>query len=361
VLQSLFNIYESRGVIMGGNVFPEGVTRRFQSDEYFKLSDEVLCLLTRSDTQWSQNSPIPAYRKKESFGDLDILYSTTNDKPFDVGTFAKIYDTEYVSQNSGVISIAYKCIQVDFIHVPEKHFDYAYSYFSWNDCGNLVGKLARRFGLKHGHDGLFLSLHNGFEKFAQILLTVDHTETLEFLGLDKEKFHAGFDDLNQIFEFVAASPNYNPDWYLMENISSAGRMRDKKRDTYRKFLDFGAAYTGPRAPKFKSKSECLERIFAFFPDAHPKFLAIMDDVARAQVVKGKFNGKMVQELTGLKEKMLGKFMEYLRADFNFSPAMIVYLTDEQISANIVMKFGDWSKISEALTIQCLRHSMNNQF
>jgi len=163
--------------------------------------------------------------------------------------------------NGGVTSFDYKGFQIDLIHTTHEKFDYALSYFSWNDCGNLVGKLAHRFGLKHGHDGLFLSLHDGHNKFGSILLTENHDDTLKFLGLDVKKFKNGFDNLEEIFAFVAASPNYSPDWYLLENITSAGRIRDKKRDTYRKFLEFGAAYTGPRAAKIVNKNDCLDLIF----------------------------------------------------------------------------------------------------
>lgn len=281
---------------------------------------------------------IPAYSEKETFGDMDIIYTTDDDIPLTVEVFTKLFAPKEIIRNSNVTSLEFKEFQVDFIHSPVDEFEYALSYFSYNDCGNLVGKLARRFGLKHGHNGLVLPLRDGNNMFGEVTLTLNHGRTLDFLGLEAEKFNDGFDNLDQIFEFIAASPHYNPDDYKLENISAAGRVRDKKRETYQKFLIFGENWCGERVPKSEDKSVFLRDIFEAFPEAYPEYKQKMFELATQKFIKDKFNGELVSEWTGLKEKELGLFMRVLRDDFYFKPENIVYLSTDQLKTRVMEKF-----------------------
>jgi len=321
---------------MGGNVFSDGVTRRYQADEYFDLADEVGDKLLRiSDVMGYEI--IPAYREKESFGDCDILYSTCDDVPIDQFIFSTHFNTSYVSRNSEVTSIAYKQLQIDFIHIPQKHFDYALGFFSNNDFGNIASKLFRYFGLRHGHMGLYLVLRDGDNKFGEVLLTLDHDLALTFIELDPTVFNSGFDNLKEMFDYAVTSPYYNPENYLLENISSAGRIRDKKRPTYQAFLKYGETYTGPRAEKVIDKSVFLQKIFEFFPDAYPAYKDAMQKLAVQKFVKEKFNGNIVSDITGLRNKELGVFMQELKKDWYCSPENIIYLSDKQLFDLVMVK------------------------
>ena len=282
---------------------------------------------------------IPAYREKESFGDCDILYSTYDNVPIDQFIFSTHFNTSYVSRNSEVTSIAYRQLQIDFIHIPQKHFDYALGFFSNNDFGNIASKLFRYFGLRHGHMGLYLVLRDGDNKFGEVLLTLDHDKAFEFIGLDPEVFNAGFDNLKEMFDYAVTSPYYNPENYLLENISSAGRIRDKKRPTYQAFLKYGETYTGSRVEKVIDKSVFLQKIFEFFPDAYPAYKDTMQKLAVQKCVKEKFNGNIVSDYTGLVGKELGMLMQELKKDWHFSAENIIYLTDVQLQHRVMKKFG----------------------
>jgi hypothetical protein len=322
---------------MGGNVFPEGVTRRYHADEYFALTPDIitkLCMLTNVN----RCGIIPAYREKESFGDCDLLYSTYDNKPIDSRILGELFNTTNVSRNSEVTSIEYKEIQIDFIHIPNDHYDYAFRFFSYNDFGNLASKLFRYFGLKHGHMGLHLVLRDGDNKFGEILLSLDHDRALQFVGLDPATFNAGFDNLKELFDYVVTSPQYSPEWYLLENVSAAGRIRDKKRPTYQKFLEYGLSYTGPSATKVVDKSIFLEQIFDFFPEAYPAYKDVMQRLAMQKMVKEKFNGDILSTWTGLAGKELGALMKRLHDDFYFKQENIVYLTTDQIHDRVMEKF-----------------------
>ena len=134
-----------------------------------------------------------------------------------------------------------------------------------NDAGNLCGKLFHKFGLKHGHKGLVLPLRDGDNHFEDVHLTFNHDDALKFVELDPEKYNAGFDSLDALFKYVASSPYYSPEFYKLENLNTIAKVRDRKRTTYNKFLEFGERYTGPIYTEFnKDKSVYLERIFDAF-------------------------------------------------------------------------------------------------
>lgn len=323
---------------MGGNALKTVSTRRYSADEYFKLTPKVINIITLLEDVMRVEI-IPAYNFKESFGDCDVLYTTYTGQPIDAAILADAFKSTETVRNSEVTSLDFHEFQIDLIYIQPDCFDYGMSYFKFNDCGNLVGKLAHQYGLKHGHKGLVLPLRNKDNKFSEVLLTQDHTETLKFLGLSIEAFNRGFDTLGDIFEFIAASPIYSPDLYLLENLNSIAKIRDRKRDTYRKFLEFGCSYTGPRSTKIVDKSECLETIFKFFPKALPIYNSEMAKIALIQVAKEKFNGDIVSEWTGLTDIRLGKFMKILRSDFYFTNEVICYLTTEQIRNRVMIKLS----------------------
>lgn len=325
---------------MGGNVFSEGTTRRFLVDEYFQITPIILNTLIGIHSV-NRCEVISTYSEKESFGDADILYSTFDNIPIDARVFGAVFNTKNVSRNSEVTSIEYNQLQVDFIHIHQDHFDYGLHYFMFSDCGNLVGKLAHQLGMKHGHKGLVLPLRDGNNKFSEVTLTLDPELTLIFLGLDRDKFRAGFNNLQEIFEFISASPYYLPDAYKLENLNTIARIRDRKRDTYRKFLEYGATYVGPTHHKVDDKSIYLQKIFEFFPDAYPVYKDALQKLALQKLAKEKFNGNIVTAWTGLKDKELGEFMKELRRDWYFSNENILNLSVDQIRDRVLDKRSSW--------------------
>lgn len=345
---------------MGGNALKNTFTRRYDKDEYFTLSTSVRNLF------WgfypvSKLAIIPAFREKESFGDMDILYTTQNDKPLGVENLAEVFKSNEVVRNTSVISLDHKELQIDLIWMEDEFFNYAYNYYSWNDTGNLVGKLAHQLGLKHGHKGLVLPLRDGNNNFADVIISLDHDKTLQFLGLDFDKFNSGFDNLTDIFNFISASQYYNPENYKLENLNSIAKIRDRKRETYKKFLEFGESWNGVSAPKIVDKSKCLKMIFDFFPEAYPSYKEAIQKLAMQQLAKTKFNGDMVAELTGLGARELGEFMKVLRNDWYFTPENIVYLTQEQIVGNIKLLFIDHIKKQDFVTIKDMKFKNRNCF
>lgn len=326
---------------MGGNCLKETFTRRYQADEYKELCAIVNRKLY-SHGYMAAMHIIDAYRTKESFGDMDVLYTTYDDLPLCVEDIADMFSNEPPNQivrNGSVISFDFREFQIDFIHSPQSEFMYAKNYFAWNDIGNLIGKITRRFGLKHGHNGLILPLRDGDHAFDEVVMTYDHDQTLRLIELDPERFNVGFDTLDDIFEYVSSSPYFNPESYKLENVSHAGRVRDKKRKTYQEFLKFIEEREGTfNVLQMPSKELMVPHVLSYF-DKWGQFNSAVAGLAVQKQAKLKFNGELVSTLTGLEGKDLGMFMRELRQTGRFEPEYMVYLSDENIRQEILSYYA----------------------
>ena len=320
---------------MGGSALKNTQTRRYDLDEYLRIANLVTVKLSSLDNVHRANV-IPHIRDKQTFGDLDVLYTTWSDVAVRRDSIQRMFSPNEIVKNGDVISFNVEELQVDAIHSLYGASNYALKYFSWNDAGNLCGKLFHKFGLKHGHKGLVLPLRDGDNCFEDVHLTFNHDDALKFVELDPEKYNAGFDSLDDLFKYVASSPYYSPEFYKLENLNTIAKVRDRKRTTYNKFLEFGERYTGPIYTEFnKDKCVYLQRIFDAFPHAYAKFEEANARLATQKFLKQKFNGNLVKELTGLSGKTLGAFMQHLREQFDFKDSVLLYLPEATIRKNVL--------------------------
>lgn len=331
---------------MGGNALQDGLTRRFNSDEYFELCHDVTRTLSKYGGFISDHDVIPAYRTKETFGDMDVVYSSYTESPLSVEDVKSMFpESKQIIRNTSVISFEHKEFQIDLIHSKQDQYLYALDYFSYNDCGNLTSKIARRFGLKHGHAGLTLPMRDVDNVFDEISITTDHDAFLDFVGLEKKPFHNGFETLEDMFEWVSSSKYFDPKPYAFENLTAVGRIRDKKRTTYHAFLKWLDQREFNVIPFPEDKSYHLARIFEAFPESLETYKEACHRLALQKYVKTKMNGRMVSVLTGLTDKKLGEFMKELRKDFRMEPETLVYLTETQIVDIIMDKYQQFNQTS----------------
>lgn len=325
---------------MGGNALKRTHTRRYNKVEYFMAASVIIPALESCFPAY-KFVVIPAYKEKETFGDMDILYCPKVGNPSAKLSPNLIHDNfnpNEVVVNGSCMSFDQNELQIDLIYSQTEEFDYGLGYFSGSDCGNLVGKVARRFGLKHGHDGLFLPIRDGDYLVAELPLTKDIDKTYEFLGMDAARARNGFDNLDDIFDFVASSPYYDPDCYKLENLSHTAKVRDRKRETYRKFLEFGEKYDKPVIGMNPDKKVYVGQVIKFF-GVHEEFSEVMQKFALARAAKAIFSGEVVRELTGLDGKELGEFMRKLKSIPEFQPEMVVYLGEQRVRNIIMQEFG----------------------
>jgi hypothetical protein len=281
---------------MGGKALGY-TTVRLTRTRYFEVADKCVNALQLCYPK-NRLGYILSYREKESFGDLDILVSAEG---FDRGEAAEaVLGGTGAVYNGPVTSFGLLLqegvFQVDLITIPEKSFEFAYSYFAWNDLGNLLGRVARSMGVVLKHEGLFFYVENEHGRLGEIKLTDNFADALSYLGYDYSVFDKGFDSLNDIYSYVVSSEFFGKDSFLLENRNAAGRARDRKRPVYLGFLDFCEKLTGSSVYDREFYIERIKKHFPLFEEEYAKVWALEE---RRKQLKQKFNGKIVMELTGL--------------------------------------------------------------
>lgn len=332
---------------MGGNALKEkGITAvRLTKKNFERVSAQCIERLQMA-FPGHRIAVVPAYRAKSDFGDCDITISSTG---YDPHKAAAALEAVEVVRNGPVTSLGVvvreevalvdgNVFQVDLIAIGDEAFDYALGYFSFNDLGNLIGRTAHRAGLSHRHDGLWFYVRDGDYKFREICLTRDYDVALRFLGYDPARFHAGFETLEDIFEYVAGSTFFNRDIFLLENRNAKSRIRDRKRLTYMAFLRWCEAR--PDLPAYAypdDKTEWLPRIGEHFPHFAEEYRKALWDMANQRAVKERFNGEWVSQLTGLQGKDLGALMKNVKESFGSQEALHQFVlgsTEEQLAERV---------------------------
>ena len=278
---------------MGGNATKQWNTERFTKTEYDAVCNYIAKImglnplykndenevddyvsnqiLTESDGD-ELYAVIPCYFEKDSFGDLDFL--TTDNHVAVIEKLKKADDVEIVGKVKGgnctsyairFNSISPKAFQLDIIHVDKSVFNFALHYFSFNDLGNFIGRIASAARIKFGFDGMFRKIyfnnhgdmipvyalkeqqsqandnsHSTVVKKTEVLLTCNFFTALDFLGFNVERYKQGFRTLDEIFEFVYQSKYFKESYFSLDNRPADMRARDKKRANYGLALDYFA-------------------------------------------------------------------------------------------------------------------------
>lgn len=310
---------------MGGNALKSIQTHRLDASEYHALVPKVLEIIRSVVGNKRPLCVIDAYRAKQDFGDMDVLMGSDGLRADYKDLLEKEFKSREVYRNGAVTSFDFDGFQIDLIAIPDEKFAYAKAYFSWNDLGNLVGRIAHKMGLKHGFEGMYFPLRaSSTHLIAEIAITLDVNKALTFMGYDPVRFAQGFDTLEDIFRFTASSPYFNPAIYLLENVNAHSRVRDSKRKTYTNFLKWLSNPQGLQA--FKNERRDIDGGYVFSQDKSvwtaplraefPGFGASLDQAllqhARNEAVRAIFNGERVAQLTGLSGKSLGNLMGDVR-------------------------------------------------
>lgn len=325
---------------MGGNLFKLG--RRSRSD-YLVIEARVRTTL---DGLLGDHYRIPRYyASKPDFGDLDVVVSQAAiDERGGWAWFCEATAEQLGVRESKSVGHVYSTLvhdlpsdppsdppqglQVDyFIRRPEL-LEPTFNYLSFNDLGNLIGKLARRLGLKYGEDGLSYVFRRESQPSYRrdLLVSRDWPQILAFLELDVAAWTAGFDRLEDMFAWTVASPYFSVAPYenhahRAEQAQRARKteLRARTRTTMNRFLAWLEQEGIHKRYEPRTGSDAyVETIAAAFPEAE-LIAALADERAREAIdlaLRQKFSGDLVRDWTGLDGKQLGAFLRRFTAAYS---------------------------------------------
>lgn len=285
---------------MGGNLFE---CRRITTEQYNILKDELYNLLTKLfiDSGSTVNF-IPFIKEKQDHGDIDIVVGMKHVSSSFISNLVKEHFSNIKITSKNTLSVLYKQVQVDLILVPLNKVSYAVNYFSYNDLGNLIGRMCKPLGFKHGHLGLEYKVMYNTTHLKDITLSNDFNTILNILELDKHIYRQGFNTFKEMFDFVISSPYFDKQLFLFENLNNKNRVRDKKRKTYNMFLDY--LETIEKEPK-QIKEPTFNFVCRHFPSLYNTVTNIYSDYFKHRETKKTITDYLRND-HGLKEKQLGQ-------------------------------------------------------
>lgn len=329
---------------MGGNAIK--IAERVHKDKFFKYVKEII---PRVESAFqTEVHMVNGYHDKEDFGDLDLLVL---DKGFKNRreTIEKEFNPQEISPNSHIISFSYNELQVDLIFTSEENWNPSKIFFDWGDLGNFMGKLMNNYGhladskylLKYGYDGLYCKIvHSG--KSKKVLITKDNQEVFRFVGLNFEKWEEGFNNREEMFDYIIGSKLFDYKAFQWENLTSVNKQRNKKRPNYLVFLDYIEDHKNS-IDWNKGEDFYLEELKNFFGvDLKKEKDILIQEVESDKIAKEKFNGKLVmKEFPELKGKELGDNMKGFKSYID----NVVSNWDDYVKDNdretIIKDFGNW--------------------
>lgn len=302
---------------MGGLVFKNllngQASKRLSKQDYLVMQARIESVLQK---HFNFYHIIEAFKNKQDFGDIDILAVPPTDLLIKSDCsyqilFREILKNElgasHVSQNTETFSYLIDGFQCDIITTSKEIYDINMYYLDFDPLGNLSGKLAHKFGLKFGHDGLNYIFRDGTVHIGQITISKNFSKICEFLGLNYEKYCLGFNNQTDIFDWIIESPNFDYNIFSYENMNHIARTRDRKRSSYQNFMAYIEQYKDRTVEWKKDKDFYLPQINKFFPESNliKKIEKLKLDCDNYREATNKFNGKLVSEWTGLIGKELG--------------------------------------------------------
>jgi len=339
---------------MGGHALSCGSVRIEKSD-FLVVCEKVITELQRvyPNGKFAIPEQLPI---KEDFGDLDIIY--TNDVKVDSSLLSwaksdgELYIPKYPYINSDVTSFDYEMpngdiFQIDVIKIRPECFDFATKYYSFGDTGNIIGRAFNYAGFKLSHEGLKYKYVSKFN-VKELFLTYDWQTALDFLEYPDYSKH-NFYGLQSVFDYCFSTPFANHEIYMIENSNHTDRIRNVKRPMFMAMQDYINEHPNCTSGSYEDKEtyhqNSLERAFEIFPHFYEEYQELVGLDAIENVFRYKFNGNIVSEYTGLKEKRLSIYMKDLIDEYDLktqkNKKIIINSSDIEIKQMITGYLTYW--------------------
>jgi hypothetical protein len=319
---------------MGGKLFN---LPRMPRSEYLAIEADVRRCL---DARLADGYRIPRYYgDKPDFGDMDVVVAARPDWDAVRDEILRDLGITQVKPVGHVYSTLYRGLQTDFFTVPARYLESAYNFMSFNDLGNFIGRICRRFDLKYGDRGLSYVYRRASSHYkADLEVTRDLARICDFLGLDHAHWVAGFASLPEMFDWVIASPYFSVAPYLdaHERFGTLAQ-RAQERTTVARFVAYLRARGVTKRVDFDARPAYLPMVIAAFPDADlPAQIAReREREAREDALRAKFNGQLVMRLRpDLRGPALGEFIVRFKRSIDDFEAWVLAATDDDIATRI---------------------------
>ncbi len=318
---------------MGGNALVEshGIkSERMDKKVYTELENYIVSILTKLDVNFKT---VKYYHEKDDFGDLDIVVSRSKDSVAKIRKFFHENNIKHTNefredQNVSIFSALFNGDkhQVDFMFVSQYELLSASEYYSYNDIWNLLGKIVKTYDYKLGWNGLLYTYRNGNHYKEDIVLTYDIKVALSILGLSITRYWQGFNNYDEMFEYVTSCKAFDKTKFALENLNHRNRVRDRKRKTYNLFLqyiehkEFDHEIVPLPLPteKFVGLQEKIDELDNKFKDKN-----------RAKEI---INGNIVRNVTGLDGKDINKILTTFRVRYDVNA--ILKMKPELVESHI---------------------------
>lgn len=335
---------------MGGNVFKHThKVLRLSANSYFETVRYVKTFLDGVGRDFNlEYHDVQAMYEKQDFGDMDLVVNTND--PVIIQHFVDYLTANNypVKRNGDVVSFLFHNFQIDLLFIPLESFDYACNYFAWNDLGNIVGRLSKKLGFKHGHSGLWYIQRDYDVIVKEYLLSSDYLTILGILGLDIDHFKRGFNNSLEMFEWAGKSPYFDPEIFKFENLNHINRVRDRKRKVYNELVywstevwkpDPNVQYLSPPA-----KEDRREFVLNLYPEIRQPILELELELSLKRAAAQRFNGKVVMDLIPeLSGKALGAFLTHFKESKEHFLAYALNASEEDIKQDILKVYQDYSQ------------------
>ena len=329
---------------MGGNLFKLG---RLAKEDYKKLETKLQVYL---DEKLGEHYRIPRYYDdKPDFGDMDIIVSSAAIKKNWQNLKQEIVDDLGIETHKSignVFSTIYDDFQVDYFVRDEQYFHSAWCFLSFNDIGNLIGRICKRFNLKYGERGLAYVYRRAEGNYNKDLaLSTDFKDIFSFLKLDYSKWEQGFTSKKEMFDWLVICPYFSVKPY--QKLSKSLEKRLRERPTIQAFINYLEENKIDKVYDFYEDQDAYIPLIAqHFPTANLE-TAIEKERKReafVQVIREKYNGRLIMALfPSLKNKALGQFMEAFKQSFDDFETQIHALTAKEIEQKLQTFYKNYQR------------------
>lgn len=343
---------------MGGNALLLSKAERMNNEEFEIIKNEISELFDKSSYRFGLKEIyfVKNYSEKDSHGDVDVLCFYDNYPDKLLKEIEIFFNPEEVHKNDNVISFNFrshiitKNVQVDLITYNTKFSETAKLFHNYNDLGNFIGKISKGIGLKFSPKGLLFDLKCftdssiSFQKNLELSIDVD--KILDVLGLDKLIYRQGFENLEEIYDFITKSKNFIYETFSHKQndfTNSQQRHRDIRRPSFLYFSDVYIKKHPELRTRTNKKPSYLESIYFISKEFNIDVLNIQMGYERKLYLKllanSKFNANDVIDVFDISGHELGNSLKKFHKYFNSSDERLKYIIDND-KQTILKLFGD---------------------